>query len=184
MKIVLGIGNPGTMYAGTRHNVGFMVIDELAGRYNINFKDRFKGLIGETIIDGEKILFIKPLTYVNDSGRCAFDVVNFYKSTVQDVFVICDDVNLPLGKIRIRKKGSDGGHNGLKSIIYNLKSEDFPRIRIGTGKPQHDLVSHVLGRFTQEEMTVMAQSTNDAVYAVECMIKDGISTAMNRYNPD
>ncbi len=184
MKIVLGIGNPGREYAMTRHNVGFMVIDELTAIYNVSFRERFKGLTGEAIIDGEKILLIKPLTYVNEAGRCALDVVNFYKLSVQDVIVVCDDANLPLGKLRIRRQGSDGGHNGLKSIIYNLKSEDFPRIRIGIDAPQHDMVSHVLGRFSNEESAVMAQSIKSAADAAACIIKDGVDAAMNRYNPD
>lgn len=184
MKIVVGIGNPGREYAMTRHNVGFMVIDELAARYNVGLKERIKGLIGETMINSEKILLVKPLTYVNNSGHCVLDLVNFYKLSPQDVIVICDDVNLPLGKIRIRKKGSDGGHNGLKSIIYNIRSEDFPRVRVGIDAAQHDMVSHVLGRFTDEEWTVMMQSIKRAADAAECMIKDGIDAAMNRYNPD
>ncbi|MDI6600394.1 MAG: aminoacyl-tRNA hydrolase [Thermoanaerobacteraceae bacterium] len=184
MRIVVGIGNPGREYAMTRHNIGFMVVDELTARYNVSFKEKFKGLIGETIIGNEKVLLVKPLTYVNNSGHCVLDTVSFYKLSPQDIIVICDDINLPLGKIRIRKKGSDGGHNGMKSIIYNINSEDFPRVRIGIDSPQYDMVSHVLGRFTEEEMAVMKDSIKKAADSVECIVKDGIDTAMNRYNPD
>jgi peptidyl-tRNA hydrolase len=184
MRVVVGIGNPGREYAMTRHNTGFMVVDELVNRYNAGFREKFKGLIGEAVIGSEKVLLVKPVTYVNSSGHCVLDILNFYKLTPQDLIVVYDDINLPLGKVRIRRKGSDGGHNGMKSIIYNIKSEEFQRVRVGIGSPETDLASHVLGRFTEEELAVMRVSIKKAADAIECIIKEGIDTAMNRYNPD
>ena len=189
MKLIIGLGNPGSEYKWTRHNVGFETIDKLAYDFNINVnKSKFKAIYGEGIINGEKVLLIKPLTYMNLSGECVRDFFNFYKDiSLDDVMVICDDVNLPIGSIRIRKKGSDGGQNGLKNIIYQLNSDEFPRIRIGVGqKPQHyTLANFVLSKFNKDEDEDIIKGITSATDAIQVFIKDkenGLSNAMNLFN--
>lgn len=189
MKLIIGLGNPGNEYKWTRHNVGFEAIDKLAYDFNINVnKNKFKAIYGEGIIHGEKVLLIKPLTYMNLSGECVRDFLNFYKDLdISDIMVICDDINLPLGAIRIRKKGSDGGQNGLKNIIYQLGSDNFPRIRIGIGqKPEHfTLANFVLSKFNKDEEVDIVKGITYATEAIEIFIKDrdnGLSNAMNKFN--
>ena len=189
MKLIIGLGNPGSEYKWTRHNVGFETIDKLSYDFNINVnKNKFKSIYGEGIINGEKILLIKPLTYMNLSGECVRDFLNFYKDlSIEDIVVICDDVNLDLGAIRIRKKGSDGGQNGLKNIIYQLGRDDFCRIRIGVGKkPEHYTLSNfVLSKFNKDEDDAIIKGITCATDSVELFIKDkenGLTKAMNLFN--
>lgn len=189
MKLIIGLGNPGSEYKWTRHNVGFETIDKLAYDFNINVnKNKFKSIYGEGTIHNEKVLLIKPLTYMNLSGECVRDFLHFYKDLeLNDIMVICDDINLPIGSIRIRKKGSDGGQNGLKNIIYQLNSDDFPRLRIGIGqKPeQYTLANFVLSKFNKEEETDIINGINSATDAINIFIKDkdnGLSNAMNLFN--
>ena len=189
MKLVIGLGNPGLEYKWTRHNVGFETIDKLAYDFNINVnKNKFKAIYGEGIIHNEKVILIKPLTYMNLSGECVRDFLAFYKDlSLEDIIVICDDINLPIGTIRIRKKGSDGGQNGLKNIIYHLNSDEFARIRIGIGqKPEnYTLANFVLSKFNKDEEIDIVKGITYATDALELFIKDknnGLSNAMNLFN--
>nr|WP_317357213.1 aminoacyl-tRNA hydrolase [uncultured Tyzzerella sp.] len=189
MKLIIGLGNPGSEYKWTRHNVGFEVIDKLSYDFNINVnKNKFKAIYGEGIIHNEKVLLIKPLTYMNLSGECVRDFLHFYKDiTLDDIIIICDDINLPLGSIRIRKKGSDGGQNGLKNVIYHLNSDSFPRLRIGVGqKPEHfTLANFVLSKFNKDEEIDIIKGITMATDAIEIFIKDkqnGLCNAMNLFN--
>ncbi len=186
MYLVIGLGNPGRQYDMTRHNIGFHTIDYIADQYRVKVnKLKYKALYGECSIGGEKTLLIKPQTYMNLSGESIIDFVNFYKIPVENIIVISDDINLDAGRLRIRPKGSAGGHNGLKSIIYMLQSDEFPRIRMGVGAPRHedyDLADFVLGRFTKDEIPVMEDAIQRASKAVEEIIKNGAQSAMNRYN--
>ncbi|HHW57551.1 MAG TPA: aminoacyl-tRNA hydrolase [Clostridia bacterium] len=183
MYIIAGLGNPGREYERTRHNVGFMVIDELAKKLGIRVtKLKFKSLVGEGNVKGEKIILLKPQTFMNLSGEALYEAVNFYKINLENVIVVYDDKDLDVGKIRIRKKGSSGGHNGMNSIIYLLNSEEFPRVRIGIGNPGEDLVNHVLGEFTEEEKKIIKQATEKAAEAVIDIIENGIEHAMNKFN--
>ncbi len=186
MYIIAGLGNPGRKYEGTRHNIGWQVIDELAEKYNIKVTEsKFKGLTGKGIINGEKVILLKPLTYMNLSGEAVKEAVNFYKiDETSQLIVVADDVSLDVGHIRMRKKGSAGGHNGLKNIIAHLGHEEFMRIKMGVGdKPEgYDLADYVLGHFGKEEEKIIAQSRKTAVLAIETIISDGIDQAMNLYN--
>lgn len=189
MKLIIGLGNPGLEYKWTRHNVGFEAIDKLAYDFNINVnKSKYKAIYGEGIIHNEKVILIKPLTYMNLSGECVRDFLAFYKDlSLEDIIVICDDINLPIGTIRIRKKGSDGGQNGLKNIIYHLNSDEFPRVRIGIGqKPEHyTLANFVLSKFNKDEEIDIIKGITSATNALELFIKDknnGLSNAMNLFN--
>lgn len=186
MYLVIGLGNPGKEYDMTRHNIGFHAIDYIADKYNVKInKLKFKALYGAGEINGEKVFFIKPQTYMNLSGDSIIEFVNFYKIPHANVIVINDDISLETGRIRVRPKGSAGGHNGLKSIIYHFKSDDFPRIKIGIGSPKHEdyeLADYVLGRFTKDEIPVMEDAIKKTGMAVEEIIKMGCQSAMNKYN--
>lgn len=186
MYIIAGLGNPGKQYEGTRHNIGWQVIDELADKYNIRvMESKFKGLIGKGIINGEKVVLLKPLTYMNLSGESVGEAVHFFKiDETRELIVVADDISLDVGHIRMRKKGSAGGHNGLKNIIAHLGHEEFMRIKMGVGdKPAgYDLADYVLGRFSKEEEKIMAESKKTAVLAIETIMSDGIDKAMNLYN--
>ncbi len=189
MKLIIGLGNPGAEYKWTRHNVGFEAIDKLAYDFNIQVnKNKYKSIYGEGLIFGEKVLLIKPLTYMNLSGECVRDFLAFYKDLeLQDILVICDDINLDIGEIRIRKKGSAGGQNGLKNIIYQLGNENFPRLRIGVGqKPEnYNLANYVLSKFTKDEDEKIIEGITKATDAIEIFIKDkekGLDNAMNKFN--
>ncbi|QEK11077.1 aminoacyl-tRNA hydrolase [Crassaminicella thermophila] len=184
MLVVVGLGNPGKQYEGTRHNVGFDTIDYLAYRNNISInKVKHKAVVGDGFINNKKVMLVKPQTYMNLSGRSLLEIVNFYKIDMDELIVIYDDIDTDVGKIRIRRKGSAGTHNGMKSIIYEIQSDQFPRIRIGIGKPTYgNLADFVLGKFSKEEKEEIALSIKRAAEAVETFIKDGIDIAMNRYN--
>lgn len=185
MKVIVGLGNPGTKYAGTRHNIGFDTVAALADKYSIKLKDKkFNGLIGEGFIEGEKVMLVQPQTYMNLSGECVGLIAGFYKLDAEDIIVICDDINLDTGRLRIRAKGSAGGHNGLKNIIAHLGTEAFPRIRIGVGEKTEgwDLADYVLARFSGEDEATMRKAIQNAVGAVETWISYDIGKAMNLYN--
>lgn len=185
MKAIIGLGNPGIKYAGTRHNIGFDTVTALADKYNIKIKDKkFNGLVGEGFIEGEKVMLVQPQTFMNLSGECVGLIAGFYKLEPEDIIVICDDINLDTGRLRIRAKGSAGGHNGLKNIIAHLGTETFPRIRIGVGEKTEgwDLADYVLARFSKDDEPIMREAIKNAVGAVETWISDDIGTVMNRYN--
>lgn len=186
MYIIAGLGNPGKQYEGTRHNIGWQVIDALAEKHSIRvLENKFKGLIGKGMINGEKVILVKPLTYMNLSGECIGELVNYFKiDETFELVVIADDISLDVGFIRMRKKGSAGGHNGLKSIIAHLGHENFIRMKMGVGdKPAgYDLADYVLGHFNKEENEILAESKKNAVLAIETILSDGIDKAMNLYN--
>ena len=186
MYLIVGLGTPGKEYEMTRHNIGFSVIDYMADKYNVKInKLKFKALYGETVIEGEKVYLVKPQTYMNLSGESVREFCAFYKIPPENVLVIFDDISLNPGQIRLRKKGSAGGHNGIKSIIYQLQSDQFPRIKVGVGAPPHkeyDLADYVLGRFTKEEIPILEDAIIRATDAVGVMIKSGMDMAMNRFN--
>lgn len=185
MKIIAGLGNPDAKYNGTRHNIGFSVIDRIADKYNISMDiKKHKGVCGKGVIEGEKVVLVKPQTYMNLSGECLREVVDFYKVDTEDVIVIFDDISLDVGKLRIRAKGSAGGHNGIKSIIAHLGSEGFPRIKCGVGdKPKgYDLADYVLGHFSKEELPAIEEERDKAASACACIITEGIDAAMNKFN--
>lgn len=186
MYIIAGLGNPEAKYDNTRHNIGFHAIDVLCEKFNIKLnKLKFKASFGDGIIGGEKVILAKPQTYMNLSGEAIRDISAFYKIPPENIIVIYDDVSLETGRIRIRTKGSDGGHNGIKSIIYQLSSDKFPRIKLGIGAPPHadfDLADYVLGKFTPDEIKILEPVLIHTADAVECIIKSGIDKAMNKYN--
>jgi PTH1 family peptidyl-tRNA hydrolase len=183
MKLVVGLGNPGRQYAGTRHNVGFDVLDILAaGPAVSSFRERFDGVVAED--PTEQLLLLKPLTFMNLSGRSVRQLMDFYKLPLEDLLVVCDDFALPLGKLRIRAKGSHGGHNGLRSVQEHLGSAEYSRLRIGVGGPDDEAVDHVLGKFKPGERAVIADAVARAVDAVLLWARDGVETSMNRFNPD
>jgi PTH1 family peptidyl-tRNA hydrolase len=183
MFLIVGLGNPGKEYEDTRHNVGFRVVDGIAKEYNIQInRQKFKGTYGEGIINGEKIMLLKPVTYMNLSGQSVREVVDFYNLKNHEILVIYDDISLEVGKLRIREKGSAGGHNGIKSIIEHLGSDVFSRIKIGVGQPDTDLVKHVLGKFTKEEKAVLDESIEAATKATAEIIKNDVKAAMNQFN--
>lgn len=186
MVIIVGLGNPKKEYENTRHNVGFMAIDALAEKYNISVLDcRHKALIGKGVINGYKVVLVKPLTYMNLSGEAVRAVIDYYKADAEsELIVIYDDVSLDVGQLRIRKKGSAGGHNGIKNIIAQLGHDVFLRIKIGVGeKPKgYDLADYVLGHFSKEELAVMQESLCKVDGAVNLMLAGEVDQAMNDYN--
>jgi PTH1 family peptidyl-tRNA hydrolase len=184
MKVVVGLGNPGTRYAGTRHNVGYEVVDRLAeGPRCGRFQERFQGLVAESVEDTGKVLLVKPQTFMNLSGRCVRQVVDFYQVPLDDLLVVCDDLNLPLGKLRFRARGTHGGHNGLRDIQNHLGTTEYPRLRIGVdAAAEGEAVDYVLGRFRPAERPVIEEAIGAAVQAVDCWVRLGIGECMNRYN--
>lgn len=184
MYIIVGLGNPGKKYENTRHNIGFITLDHIAEKNNIKInKIKHKALLGEGTICNEKVLLVKPQTFMNLSGNSIKEIVDYYKESLDKLIVIYDDIDVEVGKIRIRKKGSAGTHNGMRSIIYNLVSDDFPRIRIGIGKdPARELSNYVLDSFHKEEINAMRKAVEAAAAAVETWLAEGIDKAMNEYN--
>ena len=185
MKIIVGLGNPTKEYAGTRHNVGFSVIYNISDAYNIPVETKkHKALIGKGIIEGEKVILAMPQTYMNLSGESVRELMDYYKCDLSDLIVIYDDISLDVGQLRIRKKGSAGGHNGIKNIIAHLGTQEFPRIKVGVGDkpPRMDLADYVLSRFSKEDREKMEQAFKDAAEAVEVMIAEGPDAAMNQFN--
>lgn len=184
MKLIVGLGNPGPEYQGTRHNVGFVAIGFLSQRYHIAVRSRrSQALVGEGFIGSEKVILARPMTFMNLSGQAVSGLMRHYRLTPADVIILCDDVNLPLGRLRIRASGSAGGHNGLKSIIHSLGSDAFPRVRIGIGSPRHEMIDHVLGKFHRSEREAVEDATTRAADAAETIVQSGIDTAMNQFNP-
>lgn len=186
MKIFVGLGNPTPEYAATKHNVGFMLADSLANKLSAtNWHEKFNALVAESFFDGEKILIVKPQTFMNLSGEAVAPIVNFYKIDVENLVVVHDDMDLPLGTIRLRPKGSGGGHHGIESIIQHLGTQNFPRIRIGVGRPPKNWTvnHHVLSPFTQDDAQKISAAINELAPAVLCIFKEGINNAMNKFNP-
>ncbi|HZT44202.1 MAG TPA: aminoacyl-tRNA hydrolase [Chthonomonadaceae bacterium] len=185
VKLIVGLGNPGAEYAGTRHNAGFEVIEVLARRHNIAiaFKRNFKAEVGEGRIDGQRVLLARPQAYMNLSGESVGSMARFYKIPASEIMVILDDTALPLGRLRLRLKGSAGGHNGLTHILTVLHTDEVPRIRIGVGAARPgEMIGHVLSRFRKEELPAMEEAYTRAADAVECALAEGFETAMNRFN--
>ena len=183
MFLIVGLGNPGKEYEDTRHNIGFKVIDNIAKEYNIEIsRQKFKGTYGEGFIGGEKVMLLKPTTYMNLSGESVREVVDFYNLDNDDILVIYDDISLEVGTLRIREKGSAGGHNGIKSIIAHLSSDIFARIKVGVGQPNGDLIKYVLGKFTKDELVVLSESIDATTKATGEIIKSDVKTAMNKFN--
>lgn len=186
MFIIAGLGNPGSKYEDTRHNVGFDVIDRISKEYHIAVDTRkHRALIGKGVIDGVKVILAKPQTFMNLSGESIRELVDYYKvDEATELIVIYDDISLDVGQLRIRKKGSAGGHNGIKNIIAHLGTQEFPRIKVGVGDkpPRMDLADYVLSRFSKEDREKMEQAFKDAADAVEVMITEGADAAMNRFN--
>lgn len=183
MYLIVGLGNPGTQYKGTRHNVGFDILDLISEKYNIVVnRIKFKGVYGEGNIEGEKVILLKPSTFMNLSGESVREAVSFYKINASNIIILHDDISLEVGRLRIRSKGSAGGHNGLKSIILNLSSDEFIRFKIGVGQPKGELVSHVLGKFSKDERKLIDDVNKATVEAVELVIKQGAALTMNKFN--
>ncbi len=184
--LIVGLGNPGEQYENTRHNVGFLVADELGERGSFPIQRlKFKALTNTAVIGGQGALVMKPTTYMNLSGEAVGEAARFYKIPPSRVLVISDDVDLPLGKLRIRTGGSAGGHNGLKSVIQHLGADQFPRLKVGVGgkpHPDYDMADWVLGKLQGEDKRVMDEAVKRAADAVECFLKDGPQKAMNRFN--
>jgi PTH1 family peptidyl-tRNA hydrolase len=182
-KIIVGLGNPGSRYAGTRHNVGFAVIDSLAASPHVGrFQARFQAQVAERMEGNDKVLLVKPETFMNLSGRCVRQIMDYYQLPLADLLVVCDDINLPLGKLRVRKKGTHGGHNGLRDIQNHLGTTEYARLRIGVDAPGEDAIDHVLGRFRPGERAVIEDAVSLAVQAVCVWVEQGIEVCMNEYN--
>ena len=185
MYLIVGLGNPEEEYARTRHNMGFDTINKISDKYNIKVnKTKFNSLYGTGTIEGEKVILVKPQTYMNLSGNAVRDFINFYKISPENVIVIYDDLDIEPGIIKIRKKGGPGTHNGMKSVVHELQTEDFPRIRIGIGNPEHknDLLNYILTRIPDQEYDVLQKAQTKAANAVSEIIKSSIDCAMNKYN--
>lgn len=183
MILIAGLGNIGKEYANTRHNVGFSAVDLIADKYNIEVnRVKFKGVCGEGVIKGEKVILLKPSTYMNLSGESLRSLMDFYKLEASQVIVIYDDISLPLGRLRVKVKGSAGGHNGIKSIINHLGTDVFSRIKVGVGEPKGDLVNHVLGKFSKAEEEILQDVLKALVQVTETIVEDSPEKAMNEFN--
>lgn len=184
MKVIVGLGNPGRRYEGTRHNVGFDVVNTLArGSHGHAFQQRFDAEIAEMLEGATKVLLVKPHTFMNLSGRCVRQLVDFYQLPLGELLVVCDDINLPLGRLRFRARGSHGGHNGLRDIQNHLGTTEYARLRIGVGAPPDEgAVDHVLGRFRSTERPIMEEAVARAVQGVVLWLAQGIDPCMNQYN--
>ncbi len=186
MYLIAGLGNPGREYVGTRHNVGFEVADAICSKFNISLnKEKLRAVFGKGIIGGETVIVAKPQTYMNLSGESIREIADWYKIENENIIIIYDDISLPTGRLRVREKGSAGGHNGIKSIIYQLNTDVFPRIKVGVGMPDHpdfDMKDYVLGKFSAEETEILIKSAIRAVSAVEEIITVGAKSAMNKFN--
>ena len=184
--MVVGLGNPDRKYTLTRHNSGFLCVDMLSEKLNFRVdKLKFKSLIADTTINGHRCIVMKPQTYMNNSGEAVRECANFYKIKPENIIVIYDDISLDVGKLRIRRKGTDGGHNGIKSIIYHLNSDQFPRIKVGCGKkphPDYNLADWVLSEFKKDEQKALEPALENACKAIELLLDNQIDKAMNSYN--
>ena len=186
MKLIVGLGNPGSEYRDTRHNVGFMVVDALVDRWRVadQWREKFEALQIKTVRGDEQVIIAKPLTFMNLSGQAVQALAGFYKIEPADVFIVTDDVALPLGRLRARREGGAGGHNGLKSIIQSLATQAFPRMRVGVGRgdDRRDLADHVLGRFEADERDIVSAAVLRAADATEMFLSEGIGRVMNAFN--
>lgn len=185
MYLIIGLGNPEEEYSKTRHNMGFNTINEIARQYNIQIsKSKFQGLYENTTIEGKKVMLIKPQTYMNSSGNCVREFMKFYKIEKENIIVIYDDMDIQPGQVKIRKQGGAGGHNGMKSIIQNIGTEEFWRIRIGIGRPEHngDEINYVIGAIPEDEIPKLDDGVKKAKDAVIEILKNGIDSAMNKFN--
>lgn len=184
MYVIVGLGNPGKKYEQTKHNIGFIAVDFLAEKNKILVnKIKHKALVGEGFLFGHKVLLVKPQTYMNLSGNSVREIVEYYKVKPENLIIIYDDIDLPMGRLRIRKKGSAGTHNGMRSIIYDLQFDDFPRVRIGIGGARKsDLAHYVIGGFRKEEKNLIEDAVTRAASSVECILEKGIDIAMGTYN--
>ena len=184
--IICGLGNPGTQYEGTRHNIGFMTIDTLCEKYKLDCKKlRFKSLTCDAMISGKRCLIMRPTTFMNNSGEAVTEAMSFYKIPPERTIIVFDDISLEPGKLRIRRKGSDGGHNGIKSIIYLSGSDMFPRIKMGVGAkphPDYNLADWVLGHFKKEQAEALETAMDNAVSSIELMVGGKMNEAMNKFN--
>lgn len=184
--LIVGLGNPGKEYAATRHNIGFITLDRLAQQEHFDIKKiKFKSLVCDTVFAGKRCMMMKPSTFMNNSGEAVGECARFYRIPPEHILVIYDDINFDPGVMRIRKKGSDGGHNGMKSIIYHLNSNAFPRIRMGVGAkphPEYDLADWVLSGFSENEKKALEPAIDNACDAIRQIVAGEIDTAMNRYN--
>ncbi len=184
MYIIVGLGNPGKQYENTRHNMGFLVVDLLAEKFNIEVnKIKFKALVGEGRIAGQKVLLVKPQTYMNLSGEAVRQAMDFYKIDPEELIVIYDDIDIPTGTFRIRKKGSSGTHNGMRNIFQHIQTNDFPRIRVGIGSgKKENLIGYVTGGISKSEKELLEDALTKSADAAACIIEKGIDKAMNEYN--
>lgn len=186
VKLIAGLGNPGAEYAKTKHNAGFLLVDALAEKLGADaWRERYDALVLDARMGGEKVLLVKPLTYMNESGRAIGPLLDWYKLGPEDLIVAHDDMDLPVGTIRIRKKGSAGGHNGIKSILAHVGDEHFARVRIGIGRPLPGwtVIHHVLAPFLPEDVPKIKEAVDRLVPAVECIVTEDVDLAMNRFNP-
>lgn len=185
MYLIVGLGNPEEEYSKTRHNMGFNTINKLSQQYNIDVKqNKFQALCGSGIIEKEKVILLKPQTYMNLSGESIKEVVNFYNIEPKEIIVIYDDIDIEKGKIKLRKKGGAGSHNGMKSVVEELNTTDFARIRVGIGQPEFksDMINYVIGKVPEDEQKILKEGTHKAAEAVEEILKNGIDIAMNKFN--
>ena len=184
--MVVGLGNPDKKYENTRHNTGFICLDKIAEKFSCDVnRIKYKSLVGECTIDGKKVLLMKPQTYMNNSGQAVVEAMNFYKIPPENVILIFDDISLDVGKMRIRRKGSHGGQNGVKNIIYLSGKDTFPRIKVGIGKkphPDYDLAAWVLSKFTGDEIKLIDKMADNCCEAIKCIIDGNVDKAMNLFN--
>ena len=179
MKLIIGLGNPGNKYENTRHNAGFMAIDSFAKKYNASFSldTKLQGMISSINIAGNKAILLKPMTYMNLSGESVYKVMNYYKIDVEDIMVICDDLDSRLGRVRLRAKGSAGGHNGIKNIIENIKTSEFKRVRVGISKDKdRNVIDYVLGKFNEEDKVII----DERIEIISCLIEDFVRYDFNK----
>lgn len=185
MYLIVGLGNPENEYSNTRHNMGFDTINKLAKKNNIEInKSKFKGLYGTGIIQDKKAILLKPQTYMNLSGESVREAIDFYHINPEEIIIIYDDIDTEKGNIRIRKKGGPGSHNGMKSIVENIQTTNFGRIRVGIGQPEYknDMINYVIGKISEEEQKTLQEGVNKAAEAIEEILKSGIDIAMNKFN--
>ena len=185
MYLIVGLGNPEADYANTRHNMGFQVINKLAKEYGIDIaRKKFDSEYEKVVIEGQKVILVKPQTFMNASGEAVIEFVNFYKIELDKIIIVYDDMDIEPGKIRIRKNGSPGSHNGMKSVVHFLNHENFPRIRVGIGRPDEDtdIIEYVIGAIPEEEKAKLEEGTEKAKDAIIELLKNGIDVSMNKYN--
>lgn len=183
MFFIAGLGNPGLKYKNTRHNAGFQVVDILAKRHGIKLKaTKFDAHAGQGMIGEQRVMLIRPTTFMNNSGDAVDGILNYYGADINHLIVLYDDIDIPFGSLRVREKGSAGTHNGMKSILSYLSSGDFPRIRIGIGKPEHNLIGHVLGKFEKEKREEAQEMFERAADACECIVQENVSAAQAKFN--